>query len=106
MSFCGIKLQLLVECLVHSVLLAREYGHAVEYVHCFWVKSHGLGYPIFVTGKESWWDMVSKTMMYMTAMTLRCAIGWWKPPCGVVSHLYQSVSASWKVWVGWDSVAY
>ena len=28
----------------------------------------GLGYPIFVTGKENVWDMVSKTMKYVTAM--------------------------------------
>ena len=37
---------------------------------------------------------------------VRCAIGWWKPRCGVLSHLYQRVCASCEVLVGWDRVAY
>ena len=36
--------------------------------------------------------MVSKTMNYVTAMMYRWALGWWKRPCAVLSHLYQRVS--------------
>ena len=43
--------------------------------------------------------MVSKTMKCMTAMTYRWPLGWWKSPCGVLSHLFQRECASWEVWI-------
>ena len=43
--------------------------------------------------------MVSKTMKCMTAMTYRWPLGWWKSPCGVLSHLFQRACASWEVWI-------
>ena len=48
--------------------------------------------------------MVSTTMKCVTAMMYRWVSGWWKSPCGVLSHLFQREYAGWEVWVGWDSV--
>ena len=36
--------------------------------------------------KKSGWDMVSKTMKYVTTMTYRWVLCWWKSPYGVFSH--------------------
>ena len=33
----------------------------------------------------------------LMAMTYRWALGWWKDPCGVLSHLYQRECASGEV---------
>ena len=41
--------------------------------------------------------MVLKTMKYVLAMTYRWVLGWWKHPCSVLGHLYQTVYASWEV---------
>ena len=60
--------------------------------------------PDFSNAKKSGWDMESKTMKYVTAMMYRWALGWWKHPCGVLSHLCLRELASWEVWVGWDRI--
>ena len=68
-------------------------------------KTTWFGIPDFVTWKESGWDMVLKTMKYVTAMTYRWDLGWQKRLCRLLSHLYQRECASWEVWVGWDRAA-
>ena len=50
--------------------------------------------------KKSRWDMMSKTMKCVTAMTYRWTLGWWKSPCGVLGHffkkgVYQLEGVSW-----------
>ena len=45
------------------------------------------GIPNFATQKESGWNMVSTTRMHLMAIKYRWALGWWKHPCGVLSHL-------------------
>ena len=73
--------------------------------HCLRQKSRDLVYLIFVTWKKSGWDMVSKTMKFVMSVTYRSALGWWKNPCGVLSHFFQRECTSWEAWVGWDRVA-
>ena len=83
--------------LVHTVVLVQECRHVVKYVHCMWRKPRGLVYPIFLAQKKSGWDVVSKTMKYVTAMTCRLDLGWWKSPCGVLGHLCQTECANLEV---------
>ena len=40
--------------------------------------------------------MVSTTMKCVTAMMYRWVSGWWKSPCGVLSHLFQREYAGWE----------
>ena len=72
----------------------------------FVVQTTWFGIPNVCDAKESGWNMVSKTMKYVTAMTYRWALGWWRHPCFVLSYFYQRVCGCWEVWVGWDRVVY
>ena len=58
----------------------QEYGHVVKDIHFLQPKTYGLGYPMFVAEKESAWNIVSKTMKYITTMTYRWALSWEEAP--------------------------
>ena len=63
----------------------------------FVVKTSWFRIPEIVTPKKSGWDMVSKTMKHMTEMMYIWTLGWWKHPCGALSHLYERDCGSWEV---------
>ena len=70
----------------------------------FVAKTTWFGMPDFCNAEEECVGRGSKTMKRVTTMKYRWALGWWKSPCRVLSHLFQREYARWEVWVGWDSV--
>ena len=77
--------------------------------------THGLVHPLFV-GQTTWisnfCDKKEKLLGHgvedhdvCDGNDVEVCYSLVKHPCGVLSHLYQRVCASWEMWVGYDRVA-